>query len=69
MELVVSKGPDVVEVPNVIGMSLDEALSTLEGADFEVVSEGPPRGAVFESDPSAGTLARRGSTVTIYLRR
>ncbi|HYD09976.1 MAG TPA: PASTA domain-containing protein [Acidimicrobiales bacterium] len=69
VELVVSKGPDLVEVPNVIGMSLDEALDVLERSDFNVEAEGPPRGRVFESDPSAGTRARRGGTVTIYLRR
>ena len=69
VKVVVSKGPDVVEVPNVIGMTLDEAVSVLERAGFEVEAEGPFRGRVFESDPKPGKKAKRASTVTIYLRR
>ena len=67
--LYVSKGPDLIEVPDVIGMSLDEATDTLEAAGFEVTAQGPPRGEVFETDPGAGSRHRRGTEVTIYLRR
>lgn len=67
--LIVSKGPDLVEVPNVVGMSFDEATETLEGAGFSVSAQGPTRGTVFESDPGAGERVRRGAEVTIYLRR
>ena len=69
VKVVVSKGPDLVVVPDVIGMTLDEALGVLEGAGFQVEAEGPPRGRVFESDPGSGARVKRGSTVTIYLRR
>jgi serine/threonine-protein kinase len=67
--LIISKGPDLVAVPDVVGMSLDEAVETLEAAGFSVNAEGPPRGTVFESDPSAGARVKRGTEVTIYLRR
>jgi beta-lactam-binding protein with PASTA domain len=67
--LFVSKGPDVVSVPNVVGMSLDDAVNKLEASGFQVNAQGPPRGRVFETDPPAGTTARRGSEVTIYLKR
>lgn len=67
--LYVSKGPDVVAVPNVVGMSRDEAIGALEAVGFEVNIEGPARGEVFETDPPVGSSARRGSEVTIYLKR
>ena len=67
--LFVSKGPDLIAVPDVIGMSLDEAVDTLEAAGFEVSAEGPPRGTVFETDPGVGTAVRRGTEITIYLKR
>lgn len=67
--LFVSKGPDLVAVPNVIGKSLDDAVGMLEAAGFQVNAEGPARGRVFESDPTAGTEVRRGTEVTIYLKR
>ena len=69
VRVVVSKGPDLVVVPDVIGMTLDEALGVLESNGFNVEAEGPPRGRVFETDPGTGERVRRGSTVTIYLRR
>ncbi len=70
VEVVVSRGPDLVEVPGVSGMRLEEAIAALERAGF-VAGEayGPVRGRAFQTDPPAGTEARRGSTVDIYLRR
>ncbi|MEA3021127.1 MAG: eukaryotic-like serine/threonine-protein kinase, partial [Actinomycetota bacterium] len=67
--LYVSKGPDVVAVPNVVGMSLDQATTALEAAGFDVTAQGPPRGTVFETDPPVGTMAKRHSVVTVYLKR
>ena len=66
--VVVSKGPDVVTVPDVSGMSLDEAVSAIEGAGL-VVGEafGPAKGDPFITSPAAGTEVRRGATVDIYL--
>ena len=36
IELVVSKGPPLVEVPNVVGQGVDAATATLRAAGFEV---------------------------------
>ena len=65
---VISKGPDLVTVPDVIDLSRDEAERRLEAAGFTVSSNGPRRGRVFETDPNGGTKAKRGTLVTIYLR-
>jgi serine/threonine-protein kinase len=70
VEVVVSKGPDLVEVPSVRGMTLDEAVRTIEAAGLVVGDAfGPAKGRPFLTDPEAGTKVRRGETVDIYLRR
>lgn len=70
VEVIVSKGPDLVAVPSVEGTDLNGAISVLEAAGFQVGDVfGPARGRPFETDPPAGTKAKRGSTVDIYLRR
>jgi len=70
VEVVVSKGPDLVAVPAVAGKSLDQAVAALEVAGFVVGDAfGPANGKPFETDPKAGTPLRRGATVDIYLRR
>ena len=65
-----SKGPDVVKVPEVRGMSLDEAVGAIEGAGLVVGDAfGPPTATRSSPTPPAGTEVRRGATVDIYLRR
>jgi serine/threonine-protein kinase len=64
-----SSTPSVV-VPTVIGTSEDKATETLTAAGFEVVPRKIPRantpsGRVIEQDPTAGSKAPEGSTVTI----
>jgi serine/threonine-protein kinase len=70
VEVVVSRGPDLVEVPSVAGQKLDEAIATLEAAGFVVGDAiGAANGKPFDTDPAAGTMARRGTTVDIFLRK
>jgi eukaryotic-like serine/threonine-protein kinase len=66
----VSKGAKQVSVPNVVGMSQDEATSTLQQAGFQVSStdapsDSTPQGVVSDQSPDGGTQADKGSTVTI----
>jgi beta-lactam-binding protein with PASTA domain/serine/threonine protein kinase len=71
VELLVSLGPELVEVPNVVAFGVDDAKATLEGAGFVVSVQNAPGyigiGYVFSMDPEAGTELPKGSTVTIYL--
>lgn len=73
VDLVVSKEPDDVRVPSVIGMAAAQAQRTLEQRGFVVVSEGqaPPAGepqdTVIGQEPPANTLAAPGSRVTIIV--
>lgn len=67
--VVVSKGPDVVDVPDMVGMTLDEAEAALESAGLvlgEFSGAGNDR-TVKASDPAAGESVRRGSEVNLLL--
>ena len=70
--LVVSTGPKMVSVPNVKHDSVSDAQSTLKAAGFQVSvqpdnnSNGTPN-TVVKQDPSPGTKAKFGSTVTIFV--
>ncbi|MDZ7675148.1 MAG: protein kinase [Acidimicrobiales bacterium] len=68
---VVSKGPDVVDVPDTTGMTLDEAEAALESAGLtlgEFVGGGGDR-TVGASDPEPGATVPRGTSVNLLLRR
>jgi len=69
--LLVSLGPELVEVPDVVAQGVDAATATLQAAGFDVdVQEAPGYiglGYVFSTDPTAGTEVPLGSTVTLYL--
>ncbi|MDF4250145.1 Stk1 family PASTA domain-containing Ser/Thr kinase [Streptomyces sp. WMMB303] len=67
--LTVSKGPDMIEVPDVEGSSEDAATEKLEGAGFEVTVRRIFFGdTVFNQSPDGGEKAPRGSSITIWLR-
>ncbi|MCR2051900.1 Stk1 family PASTA domain-containing Ser/Thr kinase [Actinomyces bowdenii] len=70
VDLVISKGPEQVAVPDVTGMSEDDAKETLEDAGFKVDVKRRLGGAfdsVRSTDPAPGTRVKPGSTVTIYV--
>ena len=66
----VSKGPEKVAIPDVVGLQREEARSRLENAGFTVREEailGGFFGTVRSSDPVTGTMTKKGSTVTITI--
>ena len=70
VEIVVSKGPDLVAVPAVAGSTLEQAVAALEAAGLTVgEARGPANGQPAETDPPAGTMVPRGTTVDISLSR
>jgi serine/threonine-protein kinase len=65
----VSKGPNLVAVPHVIGKSVGAASQALTNAGFQVSGvSGNPIGTVTGTSPSSGTMARFGSAVQIITR-
>jgi eukaryotic-like serine/threonine-protein kinase len=71
VRLVVSKGPEMVEVPGVFGQYRDDAVQALEQAGFTVDVQQADGYVGFDlvsaQSPSASEMAPRGSTVTIRL--
>jgi eukaryotic-like serine/threonine-protein kinase len=64
----VSRGPDLVTVPDVGGLGLEAAVAALEGAGLDVGEvSGSARGAVATTAPSLGSSVRRGTVVDIEL--
>ncbi len=67
--VIVSKGPDVVAVPNVAGKAVPEAQAALAQAGLSVVNVyGPLNKPVFTTDPAAGATLKRGGGVSLYTK-
>lgn len=70
--LTLSKGPEMVEVPDVVGASVDDAKSLLEQSGFEVEEDRGLLGifgdTVKSQSVDAGDTAPKGSTITITIR-
>ncbi|GAA0649489.1 Stk1 family PASTA domain-containing Ser/Thr kinase [Streptomyces thermocarboxydovorans] len=70
--LTLSKGPEMVEVPDVTGDSVDEAREKLEAAGFEVDEDRGLLGlfgdTVKGQSVPGGETAPKGSTITIKIR-
>ena len=69
--LLVSKGPDLVEVPNVVGMDVAKATTTLESAGFKVTTVNKLGVAilnrVYSQNPAAGTKVPKSSVITLEI--
>ncbi|UUN26415.1 Stk1 family PASTA domain-containing Ser/Thr kinase [Streptomyces sp. FIT100] len=73
--LVISRGPEIVRVPKLAGLSLTEARAALRNAGLapgvitKEFSEDVPRGTVTGSDPAAGTDRRADSAVALVVSK
>jgi serine/threonine-protein kinase len=62
----VSTGPPTTQVQNVIGDSVTQATSVLQGQGLDVTGvQGNPNGTAMGTDPATGTTVPVGSAVTI----
>jgi serine/threonine-protein kinase len=77
VQLQTSKGPEQVQVPNVIGMDWPSAQKALTDAGFQikfkdhnsqVLATQVPGSTVKSIDPGAGKTVDKGSTVTVSLK-
>lgn len=70
--LTLSKGPEMVEVPDVVGDSVDDAKKALTDAGFQVEEDRGLLGlfgdTVKKQSVNAGDTAPKGSTITIQIR-
>jgi serine/threonine-protein kinase len=71
INVILSKGPVLVDVPNVVGMSTQTATSTLQAAGFQVkaVNKLPVAilNKVYSQKPGAGSKSPKGSVITIEI--
>ncbi|UMG92084.1 PASTA domain-containing protein [Nocardioides sp. TF02-7] len=71
VEFVVSEGPELVEVPSVFYDPTEEAVATLEDLGFVVRIRHAPvyftGERAYSTNPPAGTMAEKGSTITVYV--
>jgi serine/threonine-protein kinase len=71
--LIVSAGPQLVDVPDVVGLSAEEATTRLTEAGFRTrvrqLSATEPAGTVGAQKPGGGSRAPRGQVVQIDVSR
>jgi len=72
VSLVVSRGPEQAPVPDVVGLSEDEARARLLDAGFQAASRKQESatdeaGTVISTAPAADTMLRKGETVTLVV--
>ncbi len=69
ISLTVSKGPDVVTVPDVRGKQEDAARTQLEALGLKVKVSRFPQGPgnVVSQDPQGGKVVKRGASVRLYV--
>ena len=74
VKLIISKGQEEADVPNVVGKTLEEAKATLTAAGFvvdedEEYSEEIEENYIISQTPNGNTTAAKGSTVTIVVSK
>ena len=73
IRLVVSKGPQMAEMPNIIGFTQDAAVQTLQSSGliascFMVVNDGSyAAGCVVRTSEEPGTRVEVGTVITVYI--
>ncbi len=69
--VVVSKGPDIVTVPDVTTMAIEVAQNSIELAGLQVgtVTDYRKNGVVIAQDPVAGTAVKRGTAVDLLVAK
>ena len=75
VSLAVSKGPELFPLPELAGKSLDEAKTTLNGAQMalgpitETFDEKAPAGTVLAQAPRSGNPVRHGTPVGLTVSK
>ncbi|CAB4337924.1 unannotated protein [freshwater metagenome] len=71
IKVIISKGPPLIDVPNVVGLGVAAATKKLEDAGFKVKTENQLTvvilNKVYSQSVSGGSSAPKGSTITLKL--
>lgn len=73
LTIIVSRGPDLVDIPDVVGLSINEAVDQLQAAGFKVILDtnvppglrDSPLAPVQSTNPDQSERALRGSDITV----
>jgi serine/threonine-protein kinase len=66
--VIVSKGPEPVLVPNLVGTTIEAASQALRDLGLQPdVENYSPGGVVRAQDPAGGSMVNKGSKVTLFL--
>lgn len=70
----VSRGPSLAPLPNVVGLTAEDARATLDRRGFQVIevaafNEDVPAGTVLGQEPLAGATVDRRSVVVVHVSR
>jgi serine/threonine-protein kinase len=64
----VSKGPELVQVPDLVGMTVEQARARLQDLGLRAdVEDYEPGGRVRAQDPREGAMVRKNTQVTLFL--
>jgi eukaryotic-like serine/threonine-protein kinase len=74
VQMVVSAGPSLVAVPDIVGMSLPQAVKIMSAAgvrmgSVDTVAGGQEAGVVLATRPAAGVGRPRGAAVALVVSR
>jgi beta-lactam-binding protein with PASTA domain len=75
VRVVVSRGPQRTDVPQVVGKPLDQAQQAIKNAGLtpgtvtQAFNDTVPKGAVISTDPAPGTARKNGDAVAITVSR
>jgi serine/threonine-protein kinase len=74
VKLIISKGKEMLDVPDVVGKTLEEATTLLTAAGFQVDEDDEyddevEKDYVISQSPNGETQAARGSTITIVVSK
>jgi serine/threonine-protein kinase len=72
--ITVSRGPELVSIPNVAGQEAETATATLQNLEFQVTrteefSAQVPKGDVIRTEPAAGQDVPKGTEVTLVVSK
>ncbi|WPF66187.1 MULTISPECIES: Stk1 family PASTA domain-containing Ser/Thr kinase [unclassified Corynebacterium] len=74
VQLTVSSGKEVTDVPNLTGLTLQQASSTLQAAGLSLNSQATeeesdtvPEGQIIQQNPAAGTQISKGSQISVTI--
>jgi serine/threonine-protein kinase len=74
VKITISRGPELVLIPDVSGQKADEAAGTLQALGFQTTTTEDfstefKKGEVIRTDPPAGDEIEKGSTVTLVISK